>query len=93
MIKRVSWIPTFINLNCINKQKREVHIQARKPLKREIVPFKVPERLSEEGEKRIAKCETLYSKNSHKHLKGGGRRILQGEDSKVKTQKIDQIQF
>ena len=25
--------------------------------------------------------------------KGGGRRILQGEDSKVKTQKIDQIQF
>ena len=64
-----------------------------KPLKREIVPFKVPERLSEEGEKRIAKCETLYSKNSHKHLKGGGRRILQGEDSKVKTQKIDQIQF
>ena len=53
----------------------------------------MPERLSEEGEKRIAKCETLYSKNSHKHLKGGGRRILQCEDSKVKTQKIDQMQY
>ena len=70
MIKSVSWKPTFISLNCIKNKTQSAHSSS-KAQKREIIPFKEPERLSEEGEKRNAKCKTLYSTKSLKHLKGG----------------------
>ena len=65
-----------------------MHIQALKPKKR-IVPFKEPERFSEEGKKEKCQMQNSIHKESHKHLKGEGQRILKVEDSKVKTQKID----
>ena len=45
------------------------------------------------GKREMPNAKLYTQRNLLSTKKGGGRRILQGEDSKVKTQKIDQMQY